>query len=260
MRLNKTTYLHGFTLCTIILALVRCATGVGDSKPLSAASIAADDTLPLSIATPTTNKAPEMVNLNETANASFVPHRIYSVPSYKESFPDSNHVHLQMAEQYGVKPVQNREDAEHRKNELVYAGANPYYHVDSLRESIAYLVPRAAVLLQDIGRAFYDSLYLKGVPMHQIIVTSALRTEEDITRLRRHNINASDNSAHRYGTTFDVCYNRYKTLQTTDEPRRAVQNDTLKWVLSEVLRDMRQTGRCYVKYEVKQGCFHITTR
>ena len=43
-------------------------------------------------------------------------------------------------------------------------------------------------------------------------------------------------------------------------PRRAVRNDTLKWVLSEVLRDMREAKRCYVKYEVKQGCFHLTAR
>ena len=28
----------------------------------------------------------------------------------------------------------------------------------------------------------------------------------------------------------------------------------------EVLRDLKQAGRCYVKYELKQGCFHITTR
>ena len=28
--------------------------------------------------------------------------------------------------------------------------------------------------------------------------------------------------------------------------------------VSEVLNDMRQQKRCLVKYEVKQGCFHIT--
>ena len=64
-----------------------------------------------------------------------------------------------------------------------------------------------------------------------------------------------------YGTTFDICYNRYTTVSDPDgAPRRAVRNDTLKWVLSEVLRDMRDNKRCYVKYEVKQGCFHITVR
>ena len=44
------------------------------------------------------------------------------------------------------------------------------------------------------------------------------------------------------------------------EPRRQVRNDSLKWVLSEVLRDKREAGRCYIKHEVKQGCFHITVR
>jgi hypothetical protein len=41
---------------------------------------------------------------------------------------------------------------------------------------------------------------------------------------------------------------------------REVRNDTLKFVLSEVLRDLREQGRCYIKYEVKQGCFHMTVR
>jgi hypothetical protein len=92
-------------------------------------------------------------------------------------------------------------------------------------------------------------------------VTSVLRTEEDVARLRRFNGNATENSCHLYGTTFDICYNRYETVEDPDGPRRReVRNDTLKYVLSEVLRDMRQQGRCYIKYEVKQGCFHMTVR
>jgi hypothetical protein len=51
------------------------------------------------------------------------------------------------------------------------------------------------------------------------------------------------------------------TVEDPDGPsRRQVRNDTLKWVLSEVLRDMRESNRCYIKYEVKQGCFHMTVR
>jgi hypothetical protein len=57
-----------------------------------------------------------------------------------------------------------------------------------------------------------------------------------------------------------VCYNRYQTVKAPGENRRDVRNDTLKYVLAEVLRDMRVTGRCHVKYEVKQGCFHITVK
>ena len=189
------------------------------------------------------------------------PHRIRSVASYAVAFPDTNAVQLVAAQQWGVTPVRNREDAEARKRELVYIASNPYYHVDPLYSSIPYLVPRAAVLLQDIGQAFYDSLYVKGVPLHKMIVTSVLRSQEDVAKLRRRNGNATENSCHLYGTTFDICYNRYKTVEDPDGPaRRQVRNDTLKWVLSEVLRDMREQGRCYIKYEVKQGCFHMTVR
>lgn len=182
------------------------------------------------------------------------PHRILSVPNYKVAFPDSQSVQIVMAERWGVKPVRNREDAEARKKELVYIGESPYYHVDPLYSSIPYLVPRAAVLLQDIGAAFYDSLYVKGVPLNQFIVTSVLRSIDDVEKLQRRNGNATENSCHLYGTTFDICYNRYHPVG------REVRNDTLKWILSEVLRDKREEGRCYVKYEVKQGCFHMTVR
>ena len=189
-----------------------------------------------------------------------VKHRIFSVPHFGNTFPDQQDVQIQAANQFGVSPVQNRDEAEHSKGKLVYVGSNPYFYVDKLNNSIPYLVPRASVLLQDIGRAYFDSLQIKDIPLHKVIVTSILRTKDDVAKLRTRNGNATENSCHLYGTTFDVCYNRYKTVQTAQAPRRKVQNDTLKWVLSEVLRDFRERNRCYIKYEVKQGCFHITVR
>ena len=188
-------------------------------------------------------------------------HPIRSVHSYQDCFPDVQDVQIVAARRWGVRPVRNRDQAEHRKSELVYVGSNPYFVMDrGMSHSIPYLVPRAALLLQDIGRNYLDSLAVKGVPLHRIIVTSVLRTEEDVARLLSRNGNASDQSCHRFGTTFDICYNRYNTVSPPGEHRRAVTNDTLKYVLSEVLRDLRQQQRCYIKYEVKQGCFHITTR
>lgn len=246
MKLTKKTYLMGFLAVVMLLACVRWA------FPEVAASHAS----------PVSRAAKPSVSLRRVISAgSARPHRINSVVSYNEVFPDTNAVQLTAARQWGVSPVKNREDAEARKRELVYVGANPYYHVDPLYSSIPYLVPRAAVLLQDIGQAFFDSLYVKGVPMHKIIVTSVLRSQDDVMKLRRRNGNATENSCHLYGTTFDICYNRYKTVEPPEGPaRRQVRNDTLKWVLSEVLRDMRESGRCYIKYEMKQGCFHMTVR
>ena len=193
-------------------------------------------------------------------NGKEVKHRIFSVPHFGNTFPDQQDVQILAANKYGVNPVQNREEAEHSKGKLVYVGSNPFFYVDKLNNSIPYLVPRASVLLQDIGRAYFDSLQIKGIPLHKIIVTSILRTKDDVAKLRTRNGNATEKSCHLYGTTFDVCYNRYKQIQTRQQPRRQVQNDTLKWVLSEVLRDMRDRNRCLVKYEVKQGCFHITVK
>ena len=230
--------------------------------------IAAARTVEAGVRSENTQAQPKIVNRTREALGSSKKsvnrksyHKIRSVPNYAVAFPDTNGLQLTAANRWGVTPVANREDAESRKRELVYVGANPYFHVDPLYSSIPYLVPRAAVLLQDIGQAFFDSLYVKGVPLHKIIVTSVLRTQEDVVKLRRRNGNATENSCHLYGTTFDICYNRYKTVENPDGPRRReVRNDTLKWVLSEVLRDLREQDRCYIKYEVKQGCFHMTVR
>ncbi len=186
--------------------------------------------------------------------------RIYSVPGFEASFPDQNDVQLLAAEKWGVRPVADSADASKHLSSLVYVGANPYFHVDRLRDSSPFLVPRAAVLLQDIGRNFFDSLQVKHIPLHKIIVTSVLRTKADVAKLQKKNANAKSNSCHLFGTTFDVAYNRYKTVEAPGEHRREVRNDTLKWVLAEVMRDMRERNRCLIKYEVKQGCWHITVK
>ena len=256
MKLSKNKFLKGFVAATLLLALVRLVFP-SVAQPLAHKSVAQADTAVVdSIDTTAVEKMKPSVFFDPKGQV--VKHRIFSVPHFGNTFPDQNDVQLLAANKFGVSPVQNRDEAEHSKGKLVYVGSNPYFYVDKLNNSIPYLVPRASVLLQDIGKAYFDSLQIKGIPLHKIIVTSILRTKDDVAKLRTRNSNATENSCHLYGTTFDVCYNRYKTVQTASEPRREVRNDSLKWVLSEVLRDMRQANRCLVKYEVKQGCFHIT--
>ena len=291
MKITKNRYLMGFAAIVMLLALVRLVFPSVAAPRVAAGEIQNDSTLVEPVAEEAETKtvetkqadkeiAEEILAAKEdplpastepiplskpskffNADGSLVKHRILSVPSYKEAFPDSQSVQYASARRWGVESVQNRQEAESRKRELVFVGSNPYFFVDKMNRSIPYLVPRAAVLLNDIGRAFFDSLQMKQVPLHKVIVTSVLRTKDDVEKLRNYNKNATENSCHLYGTTFDICYNRYKTVQDPDGPkRRQVQNDTLKWVLSEVLNDMRRNGRCYVKYEVKQGCYHITVR
>ena len=296
MKISKNRYLQGFLVVVLLLALVRVIfpsvaeprlTAHSDGKDSTAidslrgdsdgsalvASAGAQDVVSgdASSSEAADLKKDELSVTPDTAsdgrfsiffdkNGKEVKHRIFSVPHFGNTFPDQQDVQIVAASRHGVAPVQNREEAEHSKGKLVYVGSNPFFYVDKLNNSIPYLVPRASVLLQDIGRAYFDSLQIKGIPLHKIIVTSILRTKDDVSKLRTRNGNATENSCHLYGTTFDICYNRYKQIQTREQPRRQVQNDTLKWVFSEVLRDFRNKNRCYIKYEVNQGCFHITVK
>ncbi len=261
---KKSPFIKTFGIVVMVLALVRCAfPGIAGTEVTDTDNAGADRS---------PSQADEEVQMPETVSPSPLvtrnylkdgeaPHPILSVPSYDNCFPDSNHVQLVAAKKWGVKPVKNRAEAEKRKSELVYAALSPYYTVDNLTSSIPYLVPRAAILLQDIGQAFYDSLQVKGIPLHRLLVTSMLRTRDDVTRLRRSNGNATEHSCHLYGTTFDISYVSFRTVEDPDGPRRRmVRDDSLKFVLSEVLNDMRQQGRCYIKYERRQSCYHMTVR
>ena len=189
------------------------------------------------------------------------PHNIRGVVSYKRSFGDLNEVQLKAAKKWGISPIAFREDALEIGDKLKEIVSCEYYAVDSLTHSIPFLVPKAAALVDTIGKNFIDSLRCKGLNPNKIIVTSVLRTKEDVKKLRRTNGNASKNSCHFYGTTFDVSWKRFVKVEDPDgRPMQDVSADTLKLVLSEVLRDLRKDERCYVKYELRQGCFHITAR
>ncbi len=263
-KVTKNRYLEGFGIVVVILALVRCFfPSVAEQKVSVQEGVEVDsaqiDQQRAATEVPE-KKEPDSKPLEIKPSRFFdsagniIKNKILSVNNYKEAFPDTNDLQMVAAQKYGVPPMEYRADVENNKTGLVYIGANPYYDTDPMTRSIPYLVPRAATLLNDIGRAFFDSLQVKGLPINRFIVTSATRTREDVAILRRHNRNATENSCHMYGTTFDISYTRYNPISTP------VRDDQLKWVLSEVLRDMRESERCYVKYEVKQSCFHITTR
>ena len=170
------------------------------------------------------------------------PVRIWDVKFAKE-FNDMNDVQLEVAKKIGVPSIADRDDAEKHKSSLVKLEDTDTYVIDSLTHSIPYLIPSAKELLDDIGRVFQDSLSAKGLNPYKLIVTSVLRTEDDVARLRKRNVNASENSTHRYG------------------PYEDVPPEYLRATLSQVLKDIHDQGdRCFVKYEKKQNCFHITVR
>lgn len=189
------------------------------------------------------------------------PVRIYDV-KFAQEFNDLNDTQLEVARAIGISPVANREEAEGLKSKLVELTATDTYVIDSLTHSIPFLIPSAKELLDDIGQAFRDSLVSKGLNPYKLVVTSVLRTKEDVATLSKDNINAAENSTHCYGTTFDLGYWRYvKIPDLRGRPYEDVPQEYLRAVLSQVLKDIHDQGdRCFVKYERQQNCFHITVK
>ena len=179
--------------------------------------------------------------------------------SYKDKFRDLQSKQEQAARAIGLSsPPQNRQEAARMRSQLSLIKSNDNYIVDSLTHSIPYLVPAAAKELERIGAEFADILQRNGLPHYQFYVTSVLRTKDDIKQLQRSgNINATTNSCHNYGTTFDLAYFRFNKVTRT---REYMHQDNLKLVLGQVLLNEQRAGRIYVKYEYKQACFHITVR
>lgn len=181
----------------------------------------------------------------------------------KREFNDLNDTHLAAAKQIGIRPLATRAGIPKASRPLHlicgnmgFWGPEPYI-VDRLTHSSPYLVKDAADLLYEIGVNFQDSLRSKHLPAYRVVVTSVLRTDADVKSLSKRNINASERSVHCYGTTFDISYKRFVKIDENSEDARDVD---LIAVLAEVLRDLKKAGRCYVKYEIKQACFHITAR
>ncbi len=178
------------------------------------------------------------------------------VPNVARLFNDSNYVHLAEAERVGIKPIESLRDAWRLRRPIVKIATNKDYVVDTLTHSVPFLVPEADQLLHDIGRTFNDSLKARGGGDYRIKVTSVLRTPDTIKKLRRRNRNAVDTSAHQFGTTFDISY-----LKFIEDSQRVPRTDSdLRGLLTEILADLHAQDRCYVKFERKQACFHITVR
>lgn len=185
------------------------------------------------------------------------------VGNYVREFNDLHDLHWQAAQKWGISPIVERSDTANYKigEELIrIASHTELFRVASLSHSIPYLVPQAARLLSIIASDFRDSLLSKELPVYRLVVTSVTRTASDVQQLMKSNKNAIATSVHCYGTTFDISWKRYDHLASASQELKEVSPDRLKFILGQVLYNLRNRGLCYVKYERKQACYHITAR
>lgn len=170
------------------------------------------------------------------------------------TFKDNNPHQMAGAKKYGIEPVEDRASLTKKVlRPLKHIEECENYSVDPLTHSVPYLTKDAAKLLKDIGKGFRKSLKKHKMGQYKIIVTSVLRTKEDVRKLMKVNSNAVSNSAHCRATTFDITYRRYKYVEGEKN-----NSNQMKYLLGEVVNKLREKGRCCVRYETQQTCLHIT--
>lgn len=174
----------------------------------------------------------------------------------KEIFCDTNDLQLTAARHRGINPIEGIHSSYYHKRPLVRLSTCDAYVVDTMWFSLPYLVPRAARLLHDIGKDFADTIKARGGREYRIHLTSALRTDHSVRRLKRRNRAATEQSCHRYGTTFDISWTKFDCRDSS----YVISLEDLKNILAEIIYDKRQQGRCYAIFERRQGCFHVTVR
>lgn len=178
--------------------------------------------------------------------------------SYNRDFHDLNDLHIESTKKIGINPIEDRESVKDYKKKLVEIETNDYYIVEKLTHSVPFVVPQAYDLLEDLGKRFRKILDEHNAPHYKFIVTSVTRTKEDIAKLSKGNVNASQNSAHMYGTTIDISWKRFSKVDADDPVD--LNEEQLKMLLATVLRELKKEDKCYIKHERKQACFHITAR
>jgi len=187
---------------------------------------------------------------------------------------DRNAVQLEAAKEFGLRaPLQTREGHEAVTKGLMFIESCDAYTVDSLEYSIPYLTQSATALVRTIGEAFRDSVRAAGLGEYRIIVTSVLRTVEDVGRLRASgNRNAVPNSTHCYATTFDLSYERFYRLAKNEEWMGSVRDphdvadirysdpEALTNILVAIVTRLRAQRECFCIFERGENCLHITVR
>lgn len=177
--------------------------------------------------------------------------------TYERHFSDLQPKQKRAALKNGLPPFKSRAEIEsqykklRRAGKLVHIESNTKYIIGELSVSSPYVVPKVEELLEDIAERFQAKTQSKS----RFVVTSVLRTEEDIARLKKTNGNASSASCHCNATTIDISYVRFGM-----DALRPREKYELRLALAQTLHELREEGRCFVKIERKQYCYHITVR
>ena len=158
--------------------------------------------------------------------------------------------HLLEAQSFNIPVIESNEhmDSLVIENKLIpIPEIGEGYKIQKLTHSRAFLNPPAYYLLQEIASSFYKETG------KELSISSLTRTIESQNKLRRVNSNAAKgNSAHNYGASFDISYNKYND--------KVGRNYALESATESILNQLVDQGKIYYIKERSQPCFHVTIR
>lgn len=165
-------------------------------------------------------------------------------------FPDGVILHELAYIKEGIKPQKKNSGLIrlYSKKVLVKVDDNNYYRVAPLTHSMPFVLPKVVTFLDKLGMAYEEKCMKEDIPYYPFVITSLTRTKESVKALQRVNGNAVSQSAHLKGKTLDISYRTFNgySRQLT--------------LFVETVREFRKNNLCYVKFEKRQECLHITVR
>jgi Family of unknown function (DUF5715) len=192
---------------------------------------------------------------------------------------DVSAVQIEPARRLGIQPGTPLQQLVSSGQVVQLPEATSLWVLRDLNFSVPYLVPSAEALLEEIAHRFHARLDSLGLPRFRLEITSGLRTAGSQAALRRRNRNAApDESAHEYGTTFDIAYRKFAPPMDDGtgrdplplSPLARIVSDSL-WmltarqrgvelqaVLGRVLQEMRLEGKLLTRMERSQPVYHTT--
>jgi hypothetical protein len=180
--------------------------------------------------------------------------------NYRAIFSDLQDTQFAAASTLGIDPFKDRQEADTyipkmvKKKKMVKLENCKYYELEKLTHSIPYAIPQVQTFLVELGKRYQTKSNDKNAKFY---ISSVTRTAEDVKNLTSVKIDATKNSCHMYGTTIDIRFSDGKLIKGK---RNKYTDPEMRNCLFSCIKEMREEGWCYVKYENRQGCLHITVR
>ncbi|MFM6933999.1 MAG: DUF5715 family protein [Flavobacteriales bacterium] len=143
-----------------------------------------------------------------------------------------------------------------RKGKLELIDRGIGFELDTFQYSYAVLTPYAKKVLNEIGKAFHDSLQGTSLSNAKLLVTSMTRTHYTVAKLVRRNRTAVRKSPHLNGNSFDFSFSRFvHESQLSSEEKKYLQE-----LSASILLQFKKDCKIWATFERNEECLHVVAR